>query len=78
MKKKIEEKLKKIFSKTLNIAKNKIINADMYKTIEWDSLSHIKLISIVEKDFKINIDNENSFKLISYKKFLEFLIKESK
>ena len=78
MKKKVEDKLKKIFSKTLGLNKKDIVNANMYKITEWDSLSHIKLISTIEREFKVTINDENSFQLINYKKFLEFLIKKSK
>ena len=78
MKKKIEDKLKTIFSKTFKIKKKNIIDADMYKIIQWDSLSHIRLISAIQKEFKIAINDESSFKLTNYKKFLEFLIKKSK
>lgn len=78
MKKKIENKLKKIFSKTLKINKKNIIGADMYKITQWDSLSHIKLISTIEKEFKISINDESSFKLTNYKKIFEFLTKKSK
>lgn len=78
MKKKFEDKLKIIFSKIFKIKKKYIIDADMYKIIQWDSLSHIKLISEIQKVFKIAINDESSFKLTSYKKILEFLIKKSK
>jgi len=78
MKKKIENKLEKIFSKTLKINKKNIIVADMYKIAQWDSLSHIKLINAIQKEFKISINDESSFKLTNYKKILEFLTKKSK
>jgi acyl carrier protein len=77
-KKNFEGKLKKIFSKILKINIKNITDIDMYKITQWDSLAHIKLISEIQKKFKITIKDENSFKLTSYKKFLEFLIKESK
>jgi acyl carrier protein len=77
-KKNFEDKLKKIFSKTLKINIKNITDVDMYKITQWDSLTHIKLTSEIQKKFKITIKDENSFKLTNYKKFLEFLIKESK
>jgi acyl carrier protein len=77
-KKNFEDKLKKIFSKTLKINIKNIKDVDMYKIAQWDSLTHIKLTSEIQKKFKITIKDENSFKLTNYKKFLEFLIKESK
>jgi len=78
MKKRIEEKLNKIFYKIFKINKKNITNANMYQIAQWDSLAHIKLINAIQKKFKITINDESSYKLTSYKRFLEFLIKKSK
>tara|TARA_B100000242_G_C43054240_1_gene492932 strand:+ start:3351 stop:3605 length:255 start_codon:yes stop_codon:yes gene_type:complete len=70
-KKKIIEKCKKIFSNIMKIPEKKILdNTSDNNLNSWDSLSHVQLISSLEKNFKIKIspaeslDDCNTFKEI--------------
>ena len=69
-----EKKLLKIFKK---IIKNSSINSTIQNTPEWDSLNHIKIINLIEKNFDIKIKLNDYVKLISFKKILIFLNKIS-
>ena len=78
-KKQIEETLKKIFSSIFKLPVNKIKKTTNFKnTKKWDSLSHIKLIMILESKFKISINPDAALTLLSFKDLLSFLNKKIK
>lgn len=69
------EKLKNIFSETLNI-KNELINDQThYEGLNWDSLSHMALISSLEDKFDIMLDTDEIIDLSTFKKAIEILSK---
>lgn len=68
---KLVEKCKKIVSKIMKVSPTKISDKTSADNVEsWDSLSHVQLVSSLEKNFKITvspeegIDNLNDFKQI--------------
>jgi acyl carrier protein len=69
-------KLKKSFSEALNISVD-IINSDLfYQGIpQWDSISHMVLISQLEEDFEVSIDTDDVIDLSSFEKAREILTK---
>jgi len=82
MKKKIEKNYIKIFIKILKI--NNEIQNDLLRKKgniylnnfpRWDSIQHVRLLTNIEKIFKIKIDIKNSVKFNSYKSGLKYLNK---
>jgi acyl carrier protein len=69
-------KLKKSFVDALIISEE-IVNDDLaYQSIEqWDSISHMVLISQLEDDFGISIDTDDVIDLSSFGKAIEILKK---
>jgi acyl carrier protein len=69
-------KLKQSFEEALTIEQS-IINDDLaYQSIEqWDSISHMVLISQLEDDFGISIDTDDVINLSSFGKAKEILAK---
>jgi len=43
---------------------------------QWDSLTHVQMISELEKEFSIEIDPEEGIELESFKMVVEFLKKK--
>tara|TARA_B100000989_G_C19268430_1_gene355163 strand:+ start:77 stop:322 length:246 start_codon:yes stop_codon:yes gene_type:complete len=69
-----KKKLVKIFIKNFKLRKNSKKYEDMFLGDgEWDSINHVKLITDLEKVFKLKIDNRNFNKFISFKKCLSNL-----
>ncbi len=71
----INKKLLKVFQKNLKLKKKEIedlkigkIDIMLNKHYKWDSLMHVKIISELEKKFKININEKNFLKFTSFKK----------
>lgn len=48
----------------------------MENSLNWDSLNHLRLISEIQKNFKIRISNVDISKLTDQKKILKFLLKK--
>ena len=49
----------------------------MENTVNWDSLNHLRLISQIQKNFKVRISNFDISKLTDQKKILKLLFKKS-
>ena len=77
---KIAEKCKKIFSKVMKVPLSKISGKTSSDTIEtWDSLSHVQLVSSLEKNFKIKISPEEGIDgLNNFKQVVSFVQKKIK
>lgn len=69
-------KLKKSFATALNISVDAVNDELTYQSIpEWDSISHMVLISQLEEDFSVSIDTDDVIDLSSVAKGREILIK---
>jgi acyl carrier protein len=65
---KIEEKLKKIMSKTFNCNLSELTNkTTIHQLKQWDSISHYLLISNLEKEFKIKFLSGEPETMVSLK-----------
>jgi acyl carrier protein len=76
-KKNINIKLSVIF---YNIFKDKKLKLDQIyfgKTPMWDSLHHLKLIIFLEREFSIKIKIGDVYKLSSFKKIEDYLLKNT-
>lgn len=69
------EKLKEIFSEALSIDKSKINDNLSHGSDEWDSVSHMVLISQLEEKFNISIDIDEVIDMSSFAKAKEILKK---
>ena len=80
MKKNIVEECKKLFSKTMSFPLKKINDKSSAENVEnWDSLSHVQLISSIEKKFKIKISAEEGIdEFDNFKQIVGFVEKKIK
>jgi acyl carrier protein len=71
-----EQKLKETFASALNISEDKINDELGYQSIpEWDSITHMVLISQLEDSFDISIDTDDVIDMSSFGKAREILSK---
>jgi len=71
-----KNKLYNSFAIALNISQDQIKDSLAYQSIpEWDSISHMILISKLEEDFEVSIDTEDVIDMSSVAKALEILTK---
>jgi acyl carrier protein len=68
----------KIFFDLFNLSAKNLSKANMFTCLNWDSLNHVKLISRIEKKFKIKISSKHYISLTSYKSIRDFLMKSLK
>jgi acyl carrier protein len=69
-------KLANSFSEALGIDTSLIVDTLQYQSIpEWDSISHMVLISQLEEDFEISIDTDDVIEMSSFEKAKEILSK---
>ena len=70
------EKLYQSFANALNIDLS-LVNDDLkYQSIkQWDSISHMMLISYIEEDFGISLDTDDVIDMSSVAKAREILTK---
>ena len=66
-------KLKKIFIKTFGKKVSITKNSNINNTLGWDSLGHIKLISEVEKIFKIKLTTKQILNMTNVKSIEKIL-----
>jgi acyl carrier protein len=71
-----KQKLYQSFSQALNISLNQISDELTYQSIsEWDSITHMILISQLEDDFGVSIDTDDVIDMSSVAKAKEILTK---
>ncbi len=71
-----KNKLYQSFANALNIEISQIQDDLAYQSIpEWDSISHMILISQLEEDFDVSIDTEDVIDMSSVEKAQEILAK---
>lgn len=70
----MENKVKYIISSVLNIEKEKIGEKTNVDTVSnWDSLNHIKILTLLEDEFNVEFDDEQILKMNSYNEILIIL-----
>lgn len=71
-----QSKLIETFAKALNVSSEIITDELSYQSIpEWDSVSHMVLISFLEEAFEVSIDTDDVIDLSSVAKAREILKK---
>ncbi len=72
----IQEKLKNAFVRALGIDVNLVTDSLAYQSIpQWDSITHMILISEIETEFEISIKTDDVIDLSSFAKALEIVNK---
>lgn len=72
------DKLREAFATALNIDPSKVKDSLKYQSIvEWDSVSHMVLVSQLEETFNISIDTDDVIDMSSFGKAREILSKYS-
>ncbi len=72
----MKEKLRNIFSTSLNIKIEEIHDELKYATIpQWDSVAHMALVAAIEEGFDIMIDAEDVIDMNSFAKAKEIVAK---
>lgn len=72
----MEIKLKKIFSESLGVDENVVIDSLRYAEIpQWDSVAHMALVAAIEEGFEIMIDTEDVIDMSSFQKSKEIVKK---
>lgn len=62
-------------AKSKNLSKGKIdIKLNEYQN--WDSMSHVEILTLIEKNFKIKINSGNVNKFNTYKSGINYLKKK--
>jgi acyl carrier protein len=70
------EKLYRSFANALNIEISAINDDLKYQSIkQWDSISHMMLISIIEEDFGVSLETDDVIDMSSVAKAREILTK---
>ena len=59
-------KIDKILKKIFKIQQSEIQYLDYKKDDIWDSLKHIELITLIEKEFKIKLNSKDITSMVSY------------
>jgi acyl carrier protein len=67
------DKLINIFKSSFSIIDEDVKNIRFNEHTSWDSVGHMMLISELEKDFEIQISNEDLVEIVSYETSLEVL-----
>ena len=76
----MDEKLKGVFQAALDLPKEEVDALDENSSINtvkrWDSLGHLKLITALEKEYKISIETMEAMELINVQAVKELLEKK--
>jgi acyl carrier protein len=74
--KQVEDKLRIIFSESLNIKVSDVVDGLRYSEIpQWDSVAHMALIAAIEEGFDIMLDAEDVIDMSSFSKAKEIVTK---
>lgn len=70
------EKLIKLSAKILKVPEKQLnLKSSPNSVDNWDSLSHLELISVTEKEFKVNISPEESVEINKIEDILKIISK---
>ncbi len=73
-----EEKLKTLFCTILKIPNNAVNTSTSMETVEsWDSLRHMSLIIAIEREFNVDLEDEEIEQMTSYDVIVSILKEQS-
>jgi len=71
----VENKIKEVISSVFEIPMHEINNQSSPETIDkWDSINHMKLITALEEEFKIEFTDEEILEMQNVKLIKYFLL----
>ncbi len=74
----MEEKIKEIISKQLDVSIDKVVpDASFVDDLGADSLDTVELVMEFEKEFNIEIPDEDAEKIITVQDAIDYIIKKS-
>ena len=70
----MDNQIRQIFAKTFNLNISDIKDDMVPDDIAlWDSLGHLNLISSLEENFKIELEFEEMFEIVSFKSIIDII-----
>ncbi len=70
----LESRLRKVFIRALNLDEESAVTSLVYrKTPFWDSLSHMRLVAVVEEEFDVRLSTDQIIDMSSFPATLSML-----
>lgn len=74
----MEEKVKRVLTDSLQISISEFTQElSIQNHVNWDSLSHLKIIVSLEEEFNVKFSDEEMLELTSYEEILKTLRKKN-
>jgi acyl carrier protein len=74
----MEEKVKRVLTDSLQISISEFTpELSIQNHVNWDSLSHLKIIVSLEEEFNVKFSDEEMLELTSYEEILKTLRKKN-
>lgn len=74
----MQNKINKIIKNIFKISESKILKLNYKKDDIWDSLKHMELISLIEKEFKIKLNSKDIISMVDYESIKKIIFKKIK
>jgi citrate synthase len=70
----LAQPIEQLIANSLGISENRVTDGLGYRTIpEWDSLSHVTLMTMLESEYGVSIDEDRMIELINVRAIRVFL-----
>jgi len=67
------ERIKKVFSKSLGVEVEAVVDSFSYGSKKWDSVAHMTLVAALESEFDIMLDTNDVIDMSSFGKAKEII-----
>jgi len=72
----MQNKINKILKNIFKIPESKILKLDYNEDDIWDSLKHMELITLIEKEFKIKLTTNDITSMVNYNSIKKIISKK--
>ena len=72
----MQNKINKILKNIFKIPESKILKLDYNQDDIWDSLKHMELITLIEKEFKIKLTTNDITSMVNYNSIKKIITKK--
>ena len=72
----MQNKINKILKNIFKIPESKILKLDYNQDDIWDSLKHMELITLIEKEFKIKLTTNDITSMVNYNSIKKIISKK--